>query len=164
MKCFVCGISPDGLVDIDPMIGTVLVDLSFGQNVIDGKVSENDLDGYALFLADVAGNRVQKVDVISIDYSLGTPLCCQDNAYSVRVGLTLPARMSQFRFEIVPVTKTIGVLPAGILTDIIVDAGSFGMVSSNAQGANWSLWAAMMAALASLAARCWTSALTPAMS
>lgn len=151
MKCWVCGIAPHHLVDVNPRAGLVVVQLSFGQNALEGKVTETWLLGYAIFLTDVFGNRVlnNPVQTVPVDTSLSSTICCQEGAYSTTIGLTLPAQMQQFRFEIVPVTKSTGALPAGLLTQVILDSNFNGVLSSDAQGAvlDWVAWPIFVVAL-----------------
>jgi len=120
LRCQVCGLRQAQLQDMDTRAGYLLVDVTFGPNMLDGVVNEDDIFGYAVFLTDLAGNRLTTA-VAQVDPANKTAeFCCRENAYTARVATKFPQGRSQVLLEIVPVTQ-VGPLPAGLLTNAVVD-------------------------------------------
>eukprot|EP00927_Polykrikos_kofoidii_P054527 TRINITY_DN4893_c0_g1_i1.p2 TRINITY_DN4893_c0_g1~~TRINITY_DN4893_c0_g1_i1.p2 ORF type:complete len:151 (-),score=35.44 TRINITY_DN4893_c0_g1_i1:220-672(-) len=103
--------------------------VSFGANSQEGNITEVGISHYAVFLADEGGQRLpglEPVKNVSLQETVKEPLrsdCCQADTYSnVIVKAELPENVTTVRLEVVPVLDDNSeFLPAGLLTDFVVD-------------------------------------------
>jgi len=128
VQCFVCGLKLDAVLDLDPALNRIQMDISFGVNMHSGILSEVGISKYAVFLADEAGFRFEGwpmvINVTAENKANGTT-CCDINAYkNVRIKAELPENVTQVRLEVVPVYEDDGwsdAMPAGLMTGLVKD-------------------------------------------
>ncbi|CAK9069849.1 unnamed protein product [Durusdinium trenchii] len=149
VKCWICSFDSsalkDGfLTDVDLRTGYIQVDLKFGPNMLGSTLNEEHIDGYAIFLTDLEGDRYDFSNpVVSVPKKFGSGLaangCCEEDAYSARVTTQLPDGVTQVRFEVAPILTGLGPLAVGRISAPVVDAQPFNQVTSFACQTYYSL-------------------------
>lgn len=139
MKCWICSFDSsmlqNGMVqDVDLRTGYLMVDLKFGPNMLGNSLDERNIDGYAIFMTNLAGDRLNfSAPVLSIPKKFGDDLvggCCEESAYSARITAALPDGEAQVRFEVVPILTGLGPLGVGRISAPVADASPFNQVTS----------------------------------
>eukprot|EP00435_Cladocopium_sp_Y103_P037837 s1433_g10.t1 len=148
VKCWICSFSStmlenDMVPDVDLRTGYLMVDLKFGPNMLGNSLDEKHIDGYAIFMTNVEGDRFNfSSPVMTIPKKFGDALggaCCEESAYSARVTTAFPTGESQVRFEIAPILTGLGPLAVGRISAPVADASPFNQVTSSAWHASFSV-------------------------
>lgn len=132
LRCEVCGLARYPLRDLDSRKGHLLLDVQFGPNTFRGSIFEVGINGYAVFLTDLDGQRISEDPVAMVPAHEEEEVnyyCCRDTAYTVRVATEFPSDADAVLLEVVPVTGA-GPLPAGRLTGAVRDMGVRAAVAS----------------------------------
>jgi hypothetical protein len=93
--------------------------------MLSGVMNEVGIEKYSIFLTDVYGLRLLDgkavMNVSSTSQANGTD-CCDPKAYTAVVRTRAPVNLTEFRFEVAPVTDGADdALPNGLLTGVIED-------------------------------------------
>eukprot|EP00438_Fugacium_kawagutii_P033951 Skav211157 [mRNA] locus=scaffold413:428716:430196:+ [translate_table: standard] len=129
----------DMVPDVDLRTGFLMVDLKFGPNMLGNILDEDWIDGYAIFMTNLAGDRFNfSSPMVSIPKKFqNTNLagaCCDESAYSARVTAEFPPGETQdVRFEVVPILTGLGPLGVGRISAPVADASPFNQVTSVAR-------------------------------
>jgi len=157
LYCQVCGLAAWPLVDLDPRQGWLQLDVQFGPNTYRGQVLEDGVSGYAVFMTDAQGHRLQGQPVATVNRQEGphqSAHCCRETAYTARVAARFPANVTRVHFEVVPITRA-GPLPSGRLSGPVDDRGIPAATSlagpQSGPGAPAALLPALVAAVAARA-------------
>ncbi|CAJ1419812.1 unnamed protein product [Effrenium voratum] len=141
VKCWICSFDDsslqDGMLpDVDLRTGYLLVDLKFGPNMLGNTLDENSIDGYAIFMTDLAGDRISESPVSTVAKLYGSSLakggCCEAAAYSARVTVKLPPGVAEVRFEVAPILTGLGPLAVGRISAPVADASPFNQATTSA--------------------------------
>lgn len=156
VKCWICSFDNSAfengqLVDVDLRTGYILVDLKFGPNMLGNTLDEGPLDGYAIFMTDLAGERISNNPVGSVPKQYGSALardgCCEAAAYSARVTVRLPDGHEQVRFEVVPVLTGLGPLAVGRISVPVGDASPFNQIVTPSASHKVACWMTLVIVL-----------------
>jgi len=122
--CQVCGGKTSLLGDVDPRIGHIEVQISWGPNSFDGIIDELGVGilGYAVYAVNECGEKTGGVleTVRSLGVAQGTETCCEPEMYEVTIVSQLASGVLEQSYMVVPLTA-IGALDAGFVTAPVVD-------------------------------------------
>lgn len=129
VKCWVCNLKGESNKDLDPRLGWIQFEISFGPNMLNGRMHEESVKYYSVFLADELGNRYPGLDPIlniSKPEKNNSNTCCEPKAYgNIRVYAELPVNITEGRLEVVPVVNnpdgSFVAMPAGLVTNMVKD-------------------------------------------
>jgi len=142
------------LPDVDLRTGFLMVDLKFGPNMLGNTLDETPLDGYAVFMTDLRGERLSNTPVVNLPKQYGSSLsrdgCCEAAAYSARITVELPDGVEEVRFEVVPILTGLGPLAVGRISVPVADASPYNQVVTTSASHEVACWMALMAAFTSL--------------
>lgn len=116
-KCRVCGFGQVG-DDQDPRRGYYESDIYFGQNSIESVISEEHIIEYRVYLVDAVQRRLTPALAVLPKNDEGE-ICCRVDSYRAHIFTVLPTGYQ--RFMVVPVSNLGNEMPAGTLSDNVVD-------------------------------------------
>lgn len=117
-KCRVCGFGQVG-DDQDPRRGYYESDIYFGQNSIESVISEEHIIEYRVYLVDAVKRRLTPALAVLPKNDENDEICCRVDSYRAHIFTVLPTGYQ--RFMVVPVSNLGNEMPAGTLSDNVVD-------------------------------------------
>lgn len=117
-KCRVCGFGQVGQ-DQDHRKGYYESDIFFGQNSIESMITEDPIVEYRVYLVDAMNRRLTRVLAVVPKGPEEETTCCRADSYRAHIFTVLPPGYK--RFMVVPVSNLGKEMPAGTVSDDVVD-------------------------------------------